>query len=136
MLEAQRPPPPSLPRTIKHLISGDVRSVLRRDPLLARIDSVLRRAVTVLGSAAEDRIRLSVDAQARANPSVGSQGLDLRLASQQLRQVVHSSALATESLGYRPRRTFAQSMVAFRDWYSSGTGGNSPFADLYAQIPN
>jgi nucleoside-diphosphate-sugar epimerase len=136
LLDAQRPPSPSLSRTIKHLISGDVRAVLRRDPLLARVDSALRSAVTVLGAAAEDRIRLSIEAQARGKSSGGRQELDLRLASQQLRKVVHSSALAAESLGYRPRHGFAQSMKAFRDWYSCGTGADSPFADLYARVPN
>lgn len=135
LLEAQRPPSPSLSRTVKHLISGDVRAVLRRDPLLARVDAALRSAVTVLGAAAEDRIRLSIDAQARGKSPGNSQAIDLRLASQQLRNVVHSSALATEMLGYRPRRDFAQSMEAFRNWYSSGTGADSPFADLYARVP-
>lgn len=134
LLDAQRPPAASLSRTVKHLISGDVRAVLRRDPLLARIDSTLRSAVAVLGSATEDRIRLSVDAQARGQPSASSQTLDLRLASQQFRKVVHSSALAAELLGYRPRYGFAQSMEAFRRWYTSGTGADSPFADMYAQI--
>lgn len=135
LLDAQRPPSPSLSRTIKHLISGDVRAVLRRDPLLARVDSALRSAVTVLGAAAEDRIRLSVDAQARGMSPGGSQALDLRLASQQLRKVVHSSALAADTLGYRPRHGFAQSMEAFRNWFSSGTGADSPFAELYARVP-
>jgi nucleoside-diphosphate-sugar epimerase len=134
LIEAQRPAPASPWRSLKHLISSDVRAVLRRDPLLARIDGVLRRSVALLGSSAEDRLRLAIEAPAAAGRARASAEIDVRLASQQLRTVVHSPKRAMESLGYRPRHTFGASMAAFRRWHASMTGAESPFSGLYAQI--
>jgi nucleoside-diphosphate-sugar epimerase len=134
LLVAQRPAPASLWRSLKHLVSSDVREVLRRDPLLARIDAGLRRAVALLGSATEERLRLAIEAPPGKRPAASRFDIDLRLTAQQLRTVVHSSRRAREALGYQPRHSFAASMQAFRAWYRSISGATSSFGDLFSRI--
>jgi len=134
LLAAQRPAPASPWRSLKHLVSSDVREVLRRDPLLARIDASLRRSVALLGSAVEERLRLAIEAPSGRRSAAQRSDIDLRLAAQQLRTVVHSPRRARETLGYQPRHKFAASMHAFRAWYQSMSGAGSPFGDLYARI--
>jgi nucleoside-diphosphate-sugar epimerase len=129
-----RPPRPSLLRSAKHLMSGDMRAVLRRDPLLARVDAFLRGTVAWLGPGMEDRLRRAVEGPAPIpRPHVGPD-MDLRLTSQQLRTVVHSPARAVEELGYSPPHSFEASMRAFRAWYRDMTGLQTGFGDLYARL--
>lgn len=133
-LKAASPARPSLVRSIKHLVSSDVREALRRDPLLARADGVMRRTVSLLGTAVEDRLRRSIEGPAPIPKESAGPALELRLTAQQLRTVVHSPASAIELLGYRPPHTFASSMQAFRTWYLGMTGLDSRFGDLYGQL--
>ena len=109
--------PRSVFRSLKHVVSSDVRAALRKDPLWASIDGIVRRAAGSFGSDFEDRLRLSVEGPltvARASPF---DGLNLRLIAQQLRKVTHSCERATVELGYDPVFSFSESMDAYRRWY-------------------
>lgn len=134
LLAAQRPPRASLWKSAKHLVSSDVREVLRRDPLLASFDRVLRGSVALLGTGTEERLRLAIEPPGTANAARPSTQFDLRLAAQQFRKVVHSPGRAIESIGYQPPHSFAASMAAFRRWQRTITGAESRFGGLYAEI--
>lgn len=134
MLAAALPPRASVGRSLKHLVSGEVREVLRRDPLLATLDRTARRAVGCLGARNEQRLRTALEGPMRIAPATAGQQIDLRLASQQLRTVIHSSRAAAELLGYRPLHTTGSSLEAFKRWYLAATGLDSAFADLYATL--
>jgi nucleoside-diphosphate-sugar epimerase len=122
-LLAQRSAPrPSFLRAVRHVVSSDVRKALRRDPLLAMIDSALRKFVTQLGPRLEEGLRRLIERPAAAAPHEAGDTINLRLCSQQLRDVVHSCARAKEALGYRPLYTFDQSMDAFAAWLAATRG--------------
>lgn len=109
-------------RAMKHLVSSDVRAILRRDPLLARIDLTVRNLVAKLPQPLEDRIRLGIQGP-RAVPKAGcGPNYDMRLVRQQLRGVLHSHDRATAALAYRPVRRFQESMSAFCTWYNTING--------------
>ena len=107
----------SLFRSLKHLVSSDVRAALRKDPIWASADGLIRRSAAALGPGMEDRLRLSIEGPLPVRRSSGADALNLRLSSQQLRAVRHSCARAEKLLGYRPIYSFAQSMDAYRNWY-------------------
>jgi len=107
-------------------VSSDVRSALRKDPLLAKIDVALRALVARLGPSAEDNLRLAIEGPIR-NPHRSSDGrLNVRLSAQQLRGVWHRCDKAKAELGYQPIYTFAQSMAAFSRWLQSTRGMLEP----------
>lgn len=114
--------PVSVMRSITHLVSSDVRAALRRDPLWAKLDTGLRRAVHRMGKSVEDRVRVSVEGPLRAVKAERGMRFDAALCRQQLRGVRHSCALAKECLGYEPLHTTAESMEAFRAWYRYSHG--------------
>lgn len=134
MLISARPPGPSIGRSLKHLVSSDVREVLRRDPLLATLDRAARRAVSWLGARNEQRLRTALEGPNRIAPATAGPGIDLRLASQQLRTVIHSSGAAFRLLGYRPLHSTASSLEAFKRWYLATTGLDATFEHLYAKL--
>jgi nucleoside-diphosphate-sugar epimerase len=126
-LRAATPTRASVGRSVKHLLSGDVREVLRRDPGLATIDRGLRRIASWLGSGFEQRVRHLVDSQTPhpAGPSIG-RGTGSRLTAQQLRGVLHSPQRAQRDLGYHPTYSFDESVAAFVTWYRNSHGMDSP----------
>jgi len=134
LLAAARPPRASLRRALKHLVSSELREVLRRDPLLARIDRFGRNLVGKLGTSVEERLRRSLEGPNRAAAARPEPQIDLRLTAQQLRTVVHSPRRAGRLLGYRPPHAFAGSMRAFATWYRETTGLDSRFGALYAKL--
>ena len=125
----------SIVRAIKHLVSSDVRQALRGDPLLARIDMAIRASVAALGSRTEETLRLSIEGPLRVQParSVGGE-LDVRLASQQLRNVRHSSRQAAQAIGYAPIVTFERSMQAFATWLRTVRGMDRSDWDLRREL--
>jgi hypothetical protein len=125
----------SLLRSLKRLVSSEVRSVLRQDPLWERVDIATRSLVRWFGSAAEDRLRLGIEGPPIRPSQEQPSHLDLRLMSQQLRGVWHSSELAYRWIGYAPRYSFTQSMSAFRRWCTVLHGGDLAAADLLALVP-
>lgn len=119
-------PKPKLWDSVKHLVSSDVRSALRKDPLLAKIHGALRATVARLGSSVEDNLRLAIEGPI-GNPHRSSDGkLNIRLSAQQLRGVWHRCDKAKAELGYRPIYTFVQSMAAFSRWIQSTRGMLEP----------
>lgn len=134
LVMAARPPGASLTRSLKHLVSSDVREVLRQDPLLAKVDRAGRRLAGMLGPAAEDRLRRLIEGRVRVPKAPTLPQVELRLTAQQLRTVAHTSGLAAKALGYRPLHTFSSSMQAFAAWYRCMTGLDSEFGDLYSKL--
>jgi predicted dehydrogenase/nucleoside-diphosphate-sugar epimerase len=115
-------PRSSLMRTIKHFASSEVRSALRTDPLLGRMEKGVRDLATRLPDRLQDRLRLSIGgpvsvAKVSTAPRFGS-----RYNQQQLRGVVHSSERAAREIGYTRVFDFAESMARFREWYSATRG--------------
>jgi nucleoside-diphosphate-sugar epimerase len=124
----------SVLRSMKHLVSSDVRAALRKDPIWAAVDSKVRRAVAAMGSSVEDTIRLSVEGPTAVPKEVSSPFIDTRLSAHQLRTTVHACDKAKLILGYTPQYQFADSMAAFRNWYRKHNGMDSEYADLIAQL--
>jgi nucleoside-diphosphate-sugar epimerase len=127
-------PQGSVLRSLKHLVSSEVRQAMRKDPLWEKVDTVLRRGVAQMGKAVENTLRISVEGPTRiAKVNIG-QRLDLRLCRQQLRGVMHSCELAKSRLTYRPAYSVAESMEAFRTWYRSHHGMDSDVWPLLHQL--
>jgi nucleoside-diphosphate-sugar epimerase len=108
--------------TVKHLVSSDVRRALRSDPLLTKVDSMLRNLIARLGTPVEDKLRLSIEGPPRIPKDASGRTLDVRLCAQQLRGVWHSCEKAKSELGYRPLYSFDQSMQAFGTWLTAARG--------------
>lgn len=115
-------PNPRLWAAIKHLVSGDVRSALRKDPLLAKLDGAVRALVARLGSGVEDHLRLAIEGPLKSPPPAALAKPRSRLSAQQLRGVRHRCDKAKAELGYRPPSSFAGSMAAFARWLQSTRG--------------
>jgi len=127
-------PSGSLGRSLKHLVSSDVREALRKDPLLAKADAWMRRAVGRLGTRVEDALRLSIEGPRRVTPAGDGHALAVSLCAQQLRGVRHSCDRARRELDYRPQYSFAASMAAFSAWYRAHTGMDSDAWPLLRQL--
>jgi nucleoside-diphosphate-sugar epimerase len=102
----------SLRRSLLHLVSSDVRAALRKDPLWARVDGLLRGSVARLGGGFETRLRHSIEGPIRI-PRRPAADYAAPLIAQQLRTVRHSSERARRELGYEPLVSFRQSIGAF-----------------------
>ncbi|MBL8379248.1 MAG: NAD(P)-dependent oxidoreductase [Burkholderiales bacterium] len=136
-LSAYRPkdrPRASLAKSLKHLISSDVRQAMRKDPLWERIDQGLRATVARLGSATETRMRLSIEGPMRPEKGRRRAGLNYAMCAQQLRGVRHSNARARELLSYQPPHSFSQGIGAYAAWYRAHHGLDTGFADLISKL--
>ncbi len=122
----------SLGRSLKHIVSSDVREALRKDPLWKKVDVTLRRIVTRLGKEREDALRLSVEGPLKVTPAAPP--FDTALCRQQLRGVVHSSELAKQTIGYKPVFSVDEGMEAFRNWYRIEHGMNTAAWPLLEQL--
>jgi hypothetical protein len=107
----------SVGRSLKHLVSSEVRQAIRKDPLWEKVDGALRRGVARMGKAAEDMLRLSVEGPLKVEKATSGPRFDPRLCRQQLRGVIHSCELAARRIAYKPVVSPAESMEAFRNWY-------------------
>lgn len=120
-------PKASLAGTLRHLVSGDVRAALRKDPNLAKLERLARSAVARLGSDVENRLRLGIEGPPpvlRWNPYAS---LAIGLCAQQLRNVRHQISRARERLRYDPPHTFESSMADFRAWFRAFHGQDSSY---------
>ena len=126
-----QPAETSLFRTLKHLVSSDVREAIRKEPKLAKIDIFFRKGIALLGPQVEDKLRLSIEGTPPV-PRLPPQGVPLKvaLAAQQLRGVRHSCEAAKQTIGYQPPRSFKESMEAFARWYRSHMGMDSSYWEL------
>jgi nucleoside-diphosphate-sugar epimerase len=125
---------PSLLRSMKHLVSSDVREALRKDPLWYKVDRALRQTVSRMGASVENRLRISVEGPIKVPKVAPGQAVNWNLCRQQLRGVRHSSDLAKSQLGYRPLYSVADSMEAFRRWYRSHYGMDTAEWPLLRQL--
>jgi nucleoside-diphosphate-sugar epimerase len=114
--------PPSLGRSLRHLVSSDVREALRKDPLLAKADMAVRKTVARFGSGTEEKLRMAVEGPRRVAKQGDSNAADTALLTMALRDVRHSCAGAKAGLGYVPVLTVAQSMEAFVRWVRDTRG--------------
>lgn len=121
-------------RSLKHLISSDVRAALQKDPLLAKILVGSRAAVAGLGSKFEEKMRQVVAGPIRVPPYEKGPQTDIRLSMQQLRGVMHSCDRAKAQIGYAPLVSIEDSLSAFANWYTDTHGFGSDFANLYQHL--
>lgn len=131
---AQPAPNPSLLRSLRHLVSSDVRAALRKDPLWAKFDKALRSSVSLFGSDFEERMRLRIEGPIPIAKPEPVHQIDAVLSTHQLRKVWHDCGRAKDILGYKPRYTFSQSMEAFRHWYRVNSGIETEYSDLLAAL--
>ena len=128
-------PRSSLWKSMKHLISSDVREALRRDPRWAMLDKRLRRLATMGGKQMEEHLRHSIEGPTRVKLVEDANPLSSRYNAMQLRNVRHSIERAREVLGYVPLFDFATSMARFRCWYQTMHGFGETYWPL-ARILN
>ena len=120
----------SVMRSLKHVVSREVRAALRKDPFWAKLEEGLSQGVTRLGKVVEERLRLSIAGPPAITKPNGIQPYNMHLTAQQLRGVRHECDLAKQELGYKPVYTFAASMTAFSAWYHSQHGMDTGCWDL------
>lgn len=118
---------PSVGKSIRHLVSSDVRAALRKDPLLAKLDRAARTAVTKLGRGMETKLRLGIEGPTPVSRPDPYANLTVGLCAQQLREVWHLNERAERVLGFKPPVSFRQSMADFRAWYRKMHGMDTPF---------
>jgi nucleoside-diphosphate-sugar epimerase len=128
-------PAGSLMKSVKHLVSGDVRAALRQDPYLARAELLLRGLAAKSGKTVEERLRRAVVVGPNAVARVSRwQHLNVPLSAQQLRGVRHSCAALKDSVGYRPRYSFAASVEGFKRWYRTVHGLDTEYWPLIRHL--
>ena len=124
----------SMARSLKHLVSSDMRAALRKDPIWRSLDGVVRRSAALLGPAVEDRLRLSIEGPLPVHRTETGTRLNHRLCAQQLRGIQHSCDLAKKTLGYVPLHSFSESMMAYRKWYRRMHHMDGPDWELLRQF--
>jgi nucleoside-diphosphate-sugar epimerase len=131
---ARRNVPLSVWRSIKHLVSSDVREALRRDPLLAKVDECMRNLAAIGGKRVEDTLRLSIEGAIKVPKVPDPNPYSSRYNRMQLRGVCHRIGRAREVLGYRPILSFGESMARFRAWYDTMYGFGEDYWPLAAVL--
>lgn len=121
-------------RSLKHLLSSEVRAALRKDPLLAKIIVGSRSAIAGLSKGFEAKAKKAVAGPIRVAPYETGPAPDLGLSLQQLRGVMHSCERAKTLLGYSPVVSSTESLAAFSTWYTKTHGFDSDFSDLYRHL--
>jgi nucleoside-diphosphate-sugar epimerase len=124
----------SLLGAAKHLVSSDVREVLRKNPLLCKIDVINRNLVALMPEKIEDWIRYTIEGPTRITKTPPPDPLTSRYNPQQMRRVEHSCKRATKVLGYNPKHSFAESMRIFRNWFREMTGFGTPSWALVREL--
>jgi len=122
-------------KSLKHLVSSDVREALRKDPLLCKMDMFFRRLVAKLPGNLEDRVRLGIEGPMKIPKVSNAPPINWRFCSAQMRGVFHSCDRLQRELGYAPDHTFAESMNAYVNWYKTMRGYDTEFADLLRRLP-
>jgi nucleoside-diphosphate-sugar epimerase len=120
----------TLGRTARFLVSSEVRDVLRRDPAFETAEAAARRLAARLPGGLADRLKSSVSSSRMAGLGDGRPAYSAHLLRQQLRTVRHSCGKAARELGYAPPHTFAESMAAFRAWYTAHHDYDEEFMPL------
>jgi len=129
-----KPKKASFLRSMKHLVSSDIREALRKDPFWEKVDHAIRGLIGKLGSRAEEKLRLSVEGPVAVNRRTTGPNIDVRLSGQQLREGRHSIEKARRELGYSPAVSYAKSMDNFKTWYRRLHGLDGEFEKLLREL--
>jgi nucleoside-diphosphate-sugar epimerase len=122
------PPSVTLRGTLKHLCSPDMRSTLRKDPLIAAAEKSVKGAIKRL-PALERALRRRFEERVVVKRVRRAPLYSERLIRQQLRNIRYSQSRARAVLGYEPLVSAEQSLFAFRAWYRELYGwGDSVWA--------
>jgi nucleoside-diphosphate-sugar epimerase len=127
MKQGAAPKSSSVADSVRHLVSSDVRAALRKDPLLAKVDRAARSAVRKMGRGLETNLRLGIEGPIPVTKPNPYATLTVGLCAQQLRAVRHVNERAETLLGFRPAKSFQQSMEDFQMWYRKMHGMETPF---------
>jgi len=127
-------PPIRVSRALLHLVSSDMRQALRKDPLWERVDTALRGWVGKLGTKVERRIRHRVEGPIPVAKRSPRREFHIPMCAQQLRSATQSIDKARKELGYEPPFSFGESMEAFRRWYTTMHGFDTPYAPMLEQL--
>jgi len=122
-------------KSLKHLVSSDVREALRKDPLLCKVDVFFRGLVAKLPGNMEDRVRLGIEGPMKIPKVSSAPPINWQFCSAQMRGVFHSCERLQQELGYTPDHTFTESMNAYVNWYKAMRGYDTEFADLLKRLP-
>lgn len=117
-------------KSLKHLVSSDVREALRKDPVLCKVDLFFRGLVAKLPGSMEDKIRLSVEGHMKIKKVDPLHHVNWNFCASQLRNVSHSCEKIQKELGYVPEYSFNQSMKAYRTHYRYLRGLDTSFSEL------
>lgn len=120
-------------RSLRHLVSSDVRQALRRDPLLANVDTLVRSLVARM-PAVEAKLRDRIAGPIRVEEVGSGPRFASPFSRQQLRMVAHGLTRAERVLGYRPEVSFASSVEAYARWYRETYALGEPQAPLIAAM--
>jgi len=135
MTAAKSKPRKSLVGAVKHLVSGDVRDVLRRDPLIGSAEEIAKTFAKSLPGKIQQRLKASAgDKPASVSSSAPKTNLDTGMISQQLRNVRYDIGRARESLGYQPVVKYEESLQAFRNWYAAFFDWGSDQWELFEKL--
>lgn len=128
-----RPTPLNPLRSLRHLVSSDVRQALRRDPLLASLDTLVRSLVARM-PAVEARLRDRIAGPIRVEEVGSGPRFTSPFSRQQLRMVVHGLTRAERVLGYRPEVSFASGVERYVRWHRETYALDEPQARLVAAM--
>lgn len=127
-------PPIRLSRSLVHLVSSDMRQALRKDPLWEKVDTAIRRFVGKLGTKVEGKLRHGVEGPIPVAKRSSRREIHVPMCAQQLRTAKQSIDKARTELGYEPPFSFDTSMGAFRRWYITMHGLDTPYRPLLEQL--
>lgn len=124
----------SVLKSIKHLVSSDVRMALRGDPLLARADKQVRSLVAKLPGGLESGLRRSIEGTLHVAPVDIQPPVDWALARHQLVRYRYSIANAQRDLGYEPLFSWRDSVGRFMGWRAEHDEHLAGYEDLFEDL--
>lgn len=111
---------------LRHLVSDEVREMLRLNQRWARVENAGKGMVRFFGDKAEGYMRGVTGGIIKIPTTYPIDLQDSKLISQQLRKVRHDPSRGMKELNYTLPYTFDQSMTAFCNWYTTVFEGYSP----------
>lgn len=133
LVERAEPPPASVVRAVRHLVSAEVRDALKRDLWFGQAERSLKTAIRRLPSLERTLRRRFADGPVKV-ARAQSLRLSPRLLKQQLRGVTYSQARAQRLLGYTPALSHDRSMKGFSDWYQRHYGWGDEWWPLMSHL--
>lgn len=125
---------PSVAKSLKRLVSSDVREALRKDPLLAAADKKLRGLVAKLPGDLENRVRRSVEGTVHVPHADLNPPIDVTLAAAQLPRFRYSIENARRDLGFHPPNDTRASLANYLRWRQAWNEHLQGFEDLFADL--